>query len=154
MAKLLINLSPILLVAGLVWFFKTSNRRQRIAVALTLVLPGLGHLFLGYRRRGLLFGAVIIPLFIAGLALGEFCCISPFDRHPIWGIAQIPGGLMTLITWVSTLGLKAGGDNPYYHIGCLYAGTACLLNVLTACDAWDLGDASLPARNDAEEAVT
>lgn len=160
MAKLLINLIPVFVVAGVVWFFKTSNRRQRIAVGLTLLVPGLGHRYLGLRSRALLFGGIIIPLFLLGLVLADFCNVSPFDRHPIWGIAQIPGGLMTLIAWLSTMSLELGGENPYYQVGCLYTGTACLLNVLSACDAWDLGAESeeetpdLPSEELPAEATT
>jgi hypothetical protein len=77
-----------------------------------------------------------------GLLLGKFAIISPFDRHPIWGIAQIPGGLMSDFGW-----LIAGKAevNSLYNIACLYAGSACLLNIVALCDAWDLaGEATAP----------
>ena len=137
LVKLLFTLFPVALVAGVVYFIAKSNRRQRIAVALTLVFPGLGHFWLGHRPRAYVFAVVIVPLFLAGMVLADFRNVSP-DRHPIWALAQIPGGLLSVIAWIATRTLHLARDNPYYPIGCLYTGAACLLNVVTSCDVWDL----------------
>ena len=136
--KLLFNLAPIVLVAGVVYLVARSNPRQRIAVGLGFAFPGAGHFYIGRKDRALAFAGIIVPLFLIGLILANFRCVSPFDRHPVWGLAQIPGGLMSGLTWLATSTLKIETENAYYNIGCLYAGTACLLNILALCDVWDL----------------
>jgi hypothetical protein len=135
---LLIKLGPILVAAAIAYFLYCSDRRQRIAVLLAWLFPGLGHWWIGARSRAILFAATLVPLFIAGLVISDFLSVSPFERHPIWGLAQLPGGLMTAITWLATSGLVITRDNPYYGVGLLYTGSACLLNLLAMCDVWDL----------------
>jgi hypothetical protein len=136
--KLIVDTAWIVLLGGAVYFVYLSNPRQRIAVLLALLFPGLGHLFIKQRRRGLFFLGTILGLFLAGMLLADFRNISPLDRHPIWGIAQLPGGLMTAFAALATNSLEITRESPYYAIGCLYSGTACLLNILAACDVWDL----------------
>lgn len=51
------------------------------------VLPGLGHVLVGQRKRGLILGATIMTLWLAGLLVGG---VSVLDReqHPIWFLGQ------------------------------------------------------------------
>lgn len=133
--------APLVVLAGLLYFLARANPRQRVAVLLTWVLPGLGHWKIGRKDRALWFGGLIIGLFLLGLVLAKFLCVSPFDRHPIWAIAQAPGGFLVVLTWLATRGLYLTSDNPTYTVGCLYVGVACLLNLVAMCDAWDLTEA-------------
>jgi hypothetical protein len=136
--KLIAWAGPLLYVAGAIWFVIVSDRSQRKPVLLGWLVPGLGHWSIGQRHRGLFFGVQIVVLFVAGLLLSDFRCVSPFDRHPIWALTQIPGGLLTLLTAVLTSGLHIVRDNPTYAVGCLYVGVACLLNLVALCDLYDL----------------
>ncbi len=130
--------AALLLCAGFaVWFLVQSDPRQRIAVFLGWLVPGAGHLYLGRRDRALFLGCLVIGTFVAGMVIADFCNISPFDRHPIWGIAQLFGGLMSGGAALATSHLMREGDNPYYFIGCLYSGVACLMNLLVMIDAYD-----------------
>lgn len=134
---------PYLLLAAvgallLLRFVATSTPRQRLAVLLGWVLPGAGHVYLGLRRRGLVLGGLILLTFLAGMALADFRNVSPFDRHPIWGIAHAFGGVMAGVAALLTKDLLILRDSPYYQVGSLYSGVACLLNVLAMIDAWDL----------------
>jgi hypothetical protein len=107
-------------------------------VLLGWILPGLGHWIVGQKRRALFFAIQIIALFVLGLVLSDFRCISPLDRHPVWALTQIPGGALTLVTAVLTAGLDIERDNPLYQVGCLYVGVACLLNLVALCDLYDV----------------
>jgi hypothetical protein len=125
---------PLLYLAGILYFLLVSDRAQRKPMLLAWVLPGLGHWSIGRRDRGLFFGIQLITIFLVGLWLSDFRCVSPFDRHPLWGLTQIPGGGLTLVTALATSTLKLSGDNAYYQAGCLYVGVACLLNLVALCD--------------------
>jgi hypothetical protein len=136
--KLIAWAGPLLYVAGAAWFVAASDRSQRKPVLLGWLLPGLGHWVIGQKPRALFFGIQIVTLFLAGLILSDFRCVSPFDRHPIWALTQIPGGALTLVTALVTAGLDIERDNPTYSAGCLYVGVACLLNLVALCDLYDL----------------
>ena len=135
LAELFLQARPVLLALAIVLTVIYSTKRQRIAVLLAWLFPGLGHLWLGEKRRGLLFMVVLVTIFLAGLALGGFDTVSPFDRHPIWAMAQIPGGLMMLFGWLVSGKVEI---TQVYNIACLYTATACLLNLVAMCDVWDL----------------
>lgn len=152
LGQVVIEFMPVFIAGALALFIHFSNPRQRLGVALTFIAPGVGHWFLGHRSRALFFAGLIVPTFLLGMALAGFTNVSPFDRHPIWGIAQLPGGLLSVAAWLATSPLKISADNPYYQVGCLFTGSACLLNILVMCDIWDLeevkpapGEAAAPA---------
>jgi hypothetical protein len=136
--KLVAWAGPLLYVVGALWFLAVSDRSQWKPVLLGWLVPGLGHWVVGKRPRAIFFGAQIIALFVIGLVLSDFRCVSPFDRHPIWALTQIPGGALTIVTAVLTSGLYITRDNPTYAAGCLYVSVACLLNLVALCDLYDL----------------
>jgi len=135
---LIVWAGPALYGAGAVWFLLTADPSQRKPFLLGWLVPGLGHWIVGQRRRALFFAVQIVGLFLAGLVLSDFRCVSPFDRHPIWAITQIPGGILTIVTAGLTATLHIERDNPTYAVGCLYVGVACLMNLVALCDLYDL----------------
>ena len=136
--KLVVWAGPLLFVAGALYFLAVSDRNQRLPILLGWLVPGLGHWKAGLRTRGLFFGIPLVTLFLVGLVLSDFRCVSPFDRHPIWALTQIPGGALTIVTAALTSALKIVSDNPYYQAGCLYVAVACLLNLVALCDLYDM----------------
>jgi Family of unknown function (DUF6677) len=136
--KLIAWAGPLLYLAGALWFVAVSDKSQRKPVLLGWLVPGLGHWVIGQRARGIFFGAQIVGLFVVGLLLSDFRCVSPFDRHPIWALTQIPGGLLTIVTTLLTWPLKITRDVSTYQAGCLYVSVACLLNLVALCDLYDL----------------
>ena len=74
--------------AFLLWFALRADKKQRIAVILAWLIPGAGHFYLGEKGRGLFLGGMVVLTFVVGMVIADFCNISPFDRHPIWGIAH------------------------------------------------------------------
>jgi hypothetical protein len=136
--KLVVWIGPLLFAVGALYFFAVSDRSQRLPMLLAWLVPGLGHWKVGRKARGLFFGVQLTALFVVGLLLSDFRCVSPFDRHPIWALTQIPGGLLTLVTAALTSSLDITHDNPTYSAGCLYVAVACLLNLVAMCDLYDL----------------
>lgn len=115
------------------------NRKAGMAALATWVVPGLGQFLLGHRFRGLLFGSTVVALFLAGLALTDACGVAPFGRHDIWAIAQGFAGALFWVAAFVTKGFLQERDLPLYQIGCLYAASAGLLNLLLILDAYDIG---------------
>ncbi|MCA9320697.1 MAG: hypothetical protein KDB53_08185 [Planctomycetes bacterium] len=141
MVKVLYIAGPVIVLLMLSRFLTGTTRRERLAVILGWLFPGLGHIYLGERRRGLFLGGLIVGTFLAGLVLAHFRCISPFDRHPIWAVAHFFGGLLSLGTWGATQSLHIEADYATYQVGCLYVGIATLLNILVIIDAFDHAEA-------------
>ena len=67
-----------------------------LALVLAWAVPGLGHLVLGERARGIVFGLTIHLLFAAGLLLGGIKAINPPDQL-IWTYTQFLAGWPMLI---------------------------------------------------------
>jgi hypothetical protein len=136
--KLVVWIGPLLFAVGALYFVAVSDRGQRLPILLGWLVPGLGHWKIGQKARGMFFGVPLVALFLAGLLLSDFRCVSPFDRHPIWALTQIPGGALTIVTAALTSSLTIQRDNSYYSAGCLYVAVACLLNLVALCDLYDL----------------
>lgn len=115
-----------------------GDPRVRRPFLLGLLVPGLGHISIGEKGRGLLVLIPVITLFVAGLILSDFRCVSPFDRHPLWGVLQAPAAGPTFLTWGLTRHLTLDHIGETYQVGCLYVGVACLLNLVGLCDLRDV----------------
>ncbi len=102
-------------------------------------MPGLGHLMLGRRKRGVAFFAVVVSMFALGLFLkGE---LVPLDMsQPLMflaGLAEVGVGLPYFVAKLTGLG---GGEvtavtYEYGYTFCIVAG---LLNALIVLDAYDV----------------
>lgn len=125
-------------VFGLARFMGTASPRERKAVILAWLFPGLGHLAIGHRPRGLVLGGLVFATFLTGMILADFCNISPFDRHRIWGLCHAFGGAMSGVAAILTRNRMITHDNPLYPYGCLYSGVATLLNLLLILDVSDI----------------
>jgi hypothetical protein len=66
------------------------------AVVLSYFIPGMGHLCIGHKARGLLFLITIHGLFALGMLLSGIRAISP-QEQPIWSITQYLAGWPTLV---------------------------------------------------------
>ncbi len=126
-----------------------------IAGFLAWLVPGLGHLYLGDRTRGLICLVTITATFWTGVAIGSVQgTVDPRERT-LWFMAQICTGGNTLAAYGlrgATLE-KPTPQNPGYipswlsvDVGVHYTGVAGLLNLLVILDA--LSRAELRGKRD------
>jgi hypothetical protein len=118
---------------------RTSPPLPAIAFAAWLV-PGLGHLLLGRRRRALYFAALVL----GALGIG---CLLDGNLYRI-----VVGQPLTLLGTLASMGLGAPyfilrygfgyhGNvvAPGFEYGTAFVLTAALMNLLLVLDAWDIG---------------
>jgi hypothetical protein len=67
-----------------------------LALVLAWAVPGLGHILLGQRARGLIFALTVHGLFAAGMLIGGVKAINPPDQ-PIWSYTQALTGWPMLV---------------------------------------------------------
>lgn len=108
------------------------------ACILAWLIPGAGHIFLSRWKRGIVFLAVIVALFVLGLSMhGRLYSLSP----GFFGLLKFVAGLATGIPYMlgRSLGLGGGDITAFdYEYGNTYLYTAGLLNMLLIVDACDI----------------
>jgi len=109
-----------------------------VALAAWLV-PGAGHLLSGQKGKGLIFLVVLPAMFATGLALQGR--LFPFElQQPLVALAAI-ADLGIGIPYFVAKALALGGGTVLavtYEYGNTFVIVAGLLNLLVACDAWDV----------------
>lgn len=118
---------------------ETSSSGLIVMCVMAWVVPGGGHLWLGQRTKGAIFGVVLTLMFITGLAAQGR--LFPFDfSEPLVGLAAFADlgiGLPYLVASV----LSAGVGNVRavsYEYGNAFLIVAGLLNLLVVVDAYDI----------------
>ena len=130
---------------------QASMLRTSIAGFLTWAVPGLGHIYLGHRGRGLVLLVAITATFWSGVAIGGVRETVDPQKRKLWFTAQLCTGGQTIAALVLHRSLdRAGRPNPIGHwlttdIGVHYTGVAGLLNLLVILDA--IGRADRPGPN-------
>jgi hypothetical protein len=118
---------------------RTTNHAAIPAAVSGWLVPGLGHMMLGRRKRGLVFFAVVVSMFALGLVMkGE---LFPLDTSQpltfLAGLAEIGVGLPYFIAKLT--GLGAGEITAVtYEYGYTFCIVAGLLNALIVLDAYDI----------------
>ena len=117
----------------------SSTGNPVIPAALSLVLPGLGHMVLGRVPTGLVFFFSIGLLFASGLAMdGEFFPVR--EAAPLTllaGLAEMGIGLPYVVANAAGFG-EGSPAAPAYEYGYAFLISAGLLNLLVVLDAWDI----------------
>jgi len=145
-----------------------NKRRGLIAVGLGWLIPGLGHVYLGCVRQGLLFGAIIWGAFGLGLAHDGRLALRDSRQPLLTGlqiVANLGVGPADMIARWSVYGDLAyrlpderarGADeqraavfrerarSPVSIYGTAYLWTAGLMNLLLLFDVWDIGRGRKP----------
>jgi len=142
--------------------------RASLAGFLAWLVPGLGHIYLGYRARGLIFLVTITATFWSGVAIGGVAGTVNRHQRRLWFVAQIGAGGQTLAAAALTdrvlptlpLARKSDrrldnqmrrsddltnrylGDWSAAEVGVHYTGVAGLLNLLVIIDAISRADPS------------
>ena len=117
--------------------------RVPLAGLLAWLVPGLGHIFLGERVRGLIYLITITVTFWGGIAIGGVRDTVDPKGRTTWFIAQTCMGVQGLATygWAENLRRhpEAGPGGPAHHrsvdTAVVYTGVAGLLNLLAILDA-------------------
>lgn len=114
-----------------------------MAALFAWLLPGLGHWWIGDRKRGIIFFVVTSVTFWGGVAVGGVrSSVTIRDNGP-WIAAQLCMGpqAMVALQWSRHLesierdkGLNFKAPWPASDIGVVYAGVAGLLNLLIILD--------------------
>lgn len=138
--------------------------RVPLSGALAWVLPGLGHYYLGERKRAIILFVTITATFWSGVALGGVKRTIDPSYRKLWFIAQLCTGVEALAGYAwharveptSTLIDPAtrkqrevppfGGYWSSIEIGIHYTGVAGLLNLLAILDAMMRAEAHDPRR--------
>lgn len=122
-----------------------SMFRAAAAGLLGWVVPGLGHIFIGDRVRGVICMAAIVLTFWTGVAIGGVRgTVDPRERS-LWFMAQLCTGANAGIAYVIRENTSTGDARidraappPSWvsaEIGVHYTGVAGLLNILIILDA-------------------
>lgn len=124
--------------------------RAPVAGILAWMVPGLGHIFLGHKIRGVIFLVFITLTFWTGVAIGGVRCVDQYKQVPRssssrqpprirswWFFAQILNGGYAITTYaVKTRVTEAGYLSwPSGDVASVYTGVAGLLNFLIIMDA-------------------
>ncbi len=123
----------------------TSTMHAPLAGILTWWIPGLGHMYLGDHKRGLVLMVTITATFWSGMALGGVRDTVDPHKHKLWFMAQLCSGGNTLFAYMlhhrADLAVvrSAAPDQPRHwlasDVGVHYTGIAGLLNLLVILDA-------------------
>ncbi len=116
-----------------------------MAGLLAWVLPGLGHIYLGARSRGIVYLVTITATFWTGVAIGSVQgTVAPHARK-LWFVAQLCTGGNTLLAYglhvradpqsARSTKLTVAGHWSSAEVGVHYTGVAGLLNLLVIFDA-------------------
>ena len=128
-----------------------SLLRVPIAGLLAWLVPGLGHIYLGQRLRGVICLVIITVTFWSGVAIGGVSGTVNPQQRKLWFFAQLCTGGNTMAAYAlnrSVAHRQADGSGPSggpylsAEVGVHYTGVAGLLNVLLILDAIACADPS------------
>jgi hypothetical protein len=123
-----------------------DSSRTVAAGLLAWVWPGLGHLFLGRRGKGLVLMGSILALFVLGVAMDSRLQMHLGLEDPLallFSFAQMGVGAPYVLARL--LGYEAGlVTSPTYEYGNTFTAVGGLLNVLVILDAIDVARGRKP----------
>ncbi|HEY0140551.1 MAG TPA: DUF6677 family protein [Thermoanaerobaculia bacterium] len=116
------------------------NQRPLIAMILAYLVPGAGHLFLGRRARGAAFFAIVVTLFIVGIAIdGSIYTFADSQRQLLRQLATLGSLGSGLVYFIATM------TGPYgkviastFEYGTMFTLSAGLMNLLLVIDCYDI----------------
>jgi hypothetical protein len=116
------------------------------AAVLAWLFPGLGHFYLGRRKTGLLYAAIVTATFLLGLSF-EGRLYSPEPGQPLTILATFAvygAGLVNLAARVLSSNPNGTILSVTYEYGCAFLLTAGLMNLLLMLDAFDIAAGRKP----------
>jgi len=114
------------------------------AMVLALLVPGAGHFFLGRRRRGFAFLAIVVAMFAIGIAIeGKVYAFVPGRLlNNLATLGSMGAGLLYVVGRVF---FQAGNvvSSTYEH-GTAFVLTAGVMNLLLVLDTFDIAEGRKP----------
>lgn len=128
---------------------ESGEHRKRNAWAMGAIgwlIPGGGHLLQGKWRRGLMQGAAVIVMFMAGLWLGgHLFPTAAQESQSANSLLQLPAvianagtGALYGLCWLTNVGFREQARLPTFEYGNTFLLVAGLLNYLVMLDAFDI----------------
>jgi len=117
-------------------------RRPSIAILAGWLVPGLGHVLLGRRARGVFVFAALVGLFVLGTVLAEGSNLDR-ERHFYYWAGQFMLGLPALLAEVVHGHARVSSDIAYADAGVVFGSLAGLLNILALLDVYGQGERQL-----------
>lgn len=117
------------------------NKRSLLAMILAYVIPGAGHVYLGYRRRAAAFFAIIFLMFVIGLSIdGNLYTLE--RGQPILRLLASLGSMGAGILYFVARAMGPYGDitSITYEYGTTFTLTAGLMNLLLVLDCFDIAE--------------
>ncbi|MCA8920952.1 MAG: hypothetical protein KDD82_04025 [Planctomycetes bacterium] len=138
---------------------RDRGRIPEVAGALGWLVPGLGHVYGGFPKKGLVSMVLVLGMYLLGLGLsrGDAVALHGDLAHPIAFVAQVGAGLPTGLAYLRSRGKLPGFRDvpaedveseeyfqseefisrlPAVQTGLLFTMIAGLLNLLLAYDAF------------------
>ncbi len=111
-----------------------------LAIAIGWLVPGVGHLMIGQRRRGLIFLLAIHALFFMGLLVGGVRALDR-PRQRLWSYSQYMAGWPMIVgSHIRTAVYPPSAPHPngfsplLQEVATAYCGLAGMLNLLVLTD--------------------
>ncbi len=114
--------------------------RAFAAMALTFLVPGAGHFFLGRRGRALAFFGIVVFMFALGLAIdGSMFTLGASGGDLLLRLASLGSmGSGALYFLGKAYGPHGDITRPMFEYGRTFTLTAGLMNLLLVLDCWDI----------------
>ena len=123
--------------------------RPEAAALACWVLPGLGQILQGRRRRGILMFVMLVGLFAIGTTMGEGANLDR-ERHFYYWSGQFLLGIPAVVVEFVHGHQRVTGDIAYADAGVVIGCIAGMLNVLSMLDAFAYGEDQLEGRASAK----
>lgn len=120
---------------------EVGARSPIVAAVLAWVVPGLGHWYLGEKRRAIILFVVLTTTFWGGVAVGGVRSTVTPRENGAWIAAQLCAGSNAIVALgFHSVAVRNHGDEfkapwPASTISVVYAGITGLLNLLVILDA-------------------
>ena len=116
------------------------NKSSTLAMILAYLVPGAGHFYLGYRRRAFVFFAIVLFMFVIGLAIdGNLYTLRESGRMFLRVLASF-GTMGAGVIYFIARAMGPHGDvtSMTYEYGTTFTLTAGLMNLLLVLDCFDI----------------
>ena len=116
--------------------------RTIVAIILSYLVPGAGHLYLGRRGRAVAFFAIVVVMFLIGISIdGELYTFARAGGSLLRVLAALGTAGAGLLYFVSLmLGVHGDITSITYEHGTAFAITAGLMNLLLMLDVFDIAE--------------